>query len=218
MNMPSMKEDLKLSVVDLRFQEIEGLVERALKSGLGPLEVLEELRAGLKTVGDRYQAGEYFLSELYMAAETMNNALGVLRPHISAMEGGGPVGTIVVGSIEGDIHDFGKTIVSSLLTAAGLNVVDLGVDVPAEAFVAEAEKVGADVIGVSALLSTTQPAVKKIVEKLGERGLRGKYKVILGGSGVDTEKAIEEFGVDAAVNDGARGVDVIISWMEERGD
>jgi 5-methyltetrahydrofolate--homocysteine methyltransferase len=134
------------------------------------------------------------------------------------MEGGGPVGTIVVGSIEGDIHDFGKTIVSSLLTAAGFNVVDLGVDVPAEAFVAEAEKVGADVIGVSALLSTTQPTVKKIVEKLGERGLRGKYKVILGGSGVDTEKAMEEYGVDAAVNDGARGVDVIISWMEERGD
>jgi 5-methyltetrahydrofolate--homocysteine methyltransferase len=128
------------------------------------------------------------------------------------------VGTIVVGSIEGDIHDFGKTIVSSLLMAAGLNVVDLGVDVPAEAFVAEAEKVGADVIGVSALLSTTQPAVKKIVEKLYERGLREKYKVILGGSGVDTEKAMEEFGVDAAVNDGARGVDVITSWMEERGD
>lgn len=215
--MSSMKEELQLSVVDLRFQEIEGLVERALKSGLGPLEVFEELRAGLKTVGDKYQAGEYFLSELYMAAETMNNALGVLRPHISATKGSGPVGTIVLGSIEGDIHDFGKTIVSSLLTAAGLNVVDLGVDVPAEAFVAEAEKVGADVIGVSALLSTTQPTVKKIVEKLDERSLRRKYKVILGGSGVDTEKAMEEFGVDAAVNDGARGVDVITSWMEERG-
>ena len=213
-----MLEDLEQAILDLDYLDIRDKVEAAIAAGVPPWTILDRLKRGLDEVGARYHRKEYFLSELYMAAETMNNALGVLRPHILATEGGEPAGTIVVGSIEGDIHDFGKTIVVSLLTAAGLNVVDLGVDVPADVFVAEAEKIGADVIGVSALLSTTQPAVRKILEKLDERGLRGKYKVILGGSGVDTEKAMEEFGVDAAVNDGARGVDVITSWMEERGD
>ena len=213
----SIKDGLKQAIVDMKYDEVAGLVEDGLKAGLKPLEILDNLRDGLRIVGDKYHIGEYFLSELYMAAETMKNALEIIQPLLSDEKGGGSEGTVVIGSIQGDIHDFGKTIVSSLLTAAGFNVVDIGIDVPAPKFVDEAERVKADVIGVSALLSSTQPASKEVIEELKARGLRSKYKVILGGTGVDPKMAIKEFGVDAAVFDGSEGVRIIKSWMEEKG-
>lgn len=213
----SIKDGLKQAIVDMKYDEVAGLVEDGLKAGLKPLEILDNLRDGLRIVGDKYHIGEYFLSELYMAAETMKKALEIIQPLLSDEKGGGSEGTVVIGSIQGDIHDFGKTIVSSLLAAAGFNVVDIGIDVPAPKFVDEAERVKADVIGVSALLSSTQPASKEVIEELKARGLRSKYKVILGGTGVDPEMAIKEFGVDAAVFDGSEGVRIIKSWMEEKG-
>lgn len=213
----SIKDGLKQAIVDMKYDEVAGLVEDGLKAGLKPLEILDNLRDGLRIVGDKYHIGEYFLSELYMAAETMKNALEIIQPLLSDEKGGGSEGTVVIGSIQGDIHDFGKTIVSSLLAAAGFDVVDIGIDVPAPKFVDEAERVKADVIGVSALLSSTQPASKEVIEELKARGLRSKYKVILGGTGVDPEMAIKEFGVDAAVFDGSEGVRIIKSWMDEKG-
>jgi len=213
----SIKDGLKQAIVDMKYDEVAGLVEDGLKAGLKPLEILDNLRDGLRIVGDKYHIGEYFLSELYMAAETMKKALEIIQPLLSDEKGGGSEGTVVIGSIQGDIHDFGKTIVSSLLAAAGFNVVDIGIDVPAPKFVDEAERVKADVIGVSALLSSTQPASKEVIEELKARGLRSKYKVILGGTGVDPEMAIKEFGVDAAVFDGSEGVRIIKSWMDEKG-
>lgn len=213
----SIRDELKRAIVDIRYEDIDSLIDVALKAGLKPMEILEELRAGLDIVGDRYQAGEYFLSQLFMAAETMKNALEVIQPLLLDERGGEPRGTIVIGSIEGDIHDFGKTIVSSLLMAAGFDVVDIGVDVTAARFVDEAERVEADVIGISALLSTTQPVSKEVVEELVARGLRSRYKVILGGTGVVPEMAVEDFGVNAAVNDGVEGVKIITSWTEQKG-
>jgi methylmalonyl-CoA mutase cobalamin-binding domain/chain len=212
----STKHDLKQAIAEMKYDEVASLVRNALKTGLTPLEILENLRGGLEIVGDRYHNGEYFLSELFMAAETMKNALQVIEPLLSNEKGGKSEGTIVIGSIQGDIHDFGKTIVSSLLTAAGFNVVDIGIDVPPPRFVDEAERVNADIIGISALLSTTQPSSKKVIEELESRGLRRKYKVILGGTGADPKKAVEEFGVDAAVFDGSEGVRIIKSWMGEK--
>ena len=209
----SIKEDLKGAVVDIRYDEVGVLVGDALRAGLKPLEILDALRDGLNTVGDRYQAGEYFLSQLFLAAETMKRALEVLGPLLVGEEGGEPRGTIVIGSIEGDIHDFGKTIVSSLLMAAGFEVVDIGVDVPAARFVDEAERAGADVIGISALLSTTQPSCRRVVEELEKRGIRERYRVIMGGTGVSPEIATARYGADAAVNDGVEGVRIISGWM-----
>lgn len=208
-------ESLSQAIINLKYNEIGSIVENALNTGLKPLEILDELKAGLKVIGDKYQNGEFFLSELFIAAETMGRALNVLQPLLLKEKRRESEGTIVLGSIEGDIHDFGKMIISSLLLAAGFNVVDLGIDVPAEKFVDEAEKAGADIIGISALLSTTQPMSKKVIEELEVRKIRRKYKVILGGTGVIPEIAIEKFGVDAAVNDGAKGLEIIKSWMEE---
>ena len=162
----------------------------------------------MKVVGDRYHDGEFFLSELFMAAETVKVALDIITPLIKG-EGGAPEGTIIMGSIEGDIHDFVKTTVSSLLIASGFKVVDIGVDVPAERFIEEAKRVDADVIGISALLSSTQPLSRKVIEELESQRLRGRFRVILGGTGVDPDIAVEEFGVDAAVNDGSEGVRII---------
>ncbi len=206
--------ELMNAVIDIRYDEIAGLVRSALDAGSDPLDVLGELREGLRVVGERYQEGEYFLSQLFLAAETMKNALEVLQPLLAAADQGESKGTIVIGSIEGDIHDFGKTIVSSLLTAEGYRIIDLGIDVPSERFAEEAEKADADVIGISALLSTTQPQSRDVVQSLEERGIRDRFRVILGGTGVDPEYALEHYGVDAAVNDGVEAVKIITGWLE----
>ncbi len=206
--------DLMNAVIDIRYDEIAGLVRSALDAGSDPLDVLGELREGLRVVGERYQEGEYFLSQLFLAAETMKKALEVLQPLLAAADQGESKGTIVIGSIEGDIHDFGKTIVSSLLTAEGYRIIDLGIDVPSERFAEEAEKADADVIGISALLSTTQPQSRDVVQSLEERGIRDRFRVILGGTGVVPEYALEHYGVDAAVNDGVEAVKIITGWLE----
>jgi len=207
--------ELMNAVIDIRYDEIAGLVGSALGEGSDPLDVLGALREGLRVVGERYQEGEYFLSQLFLAAETMKNALEILQPLLAATDQGESRGVIVIGSIEGDIHDFGKTIVSSLLTAEGYRIIDLGIDVPSERFVEEAEKANADIIGISALLSTTQPQSRDVVQILEERGIRDRFQVILGGTGVNPEYALEQYGVDAAVNDGVEAVKIIASWLED---
>jgi methylmalonyl-CoA mutase cobalamin-binding domain/chain len=146
----------------------------------------------------------------------MKNALEVLEPLLAAGAQRQSKGTIVIGSIEGDIHDFGKIIVSSLLNAEGFNIIDLGVDVPIGRFAEEAEKANADIIGISALLSTTQPQSREVVKTLEEKGTRDRFRIILGGTGVDSEYATEHYGVDAAVNDGVEGVKIITSWLEDK--
>jgi methylmalonyl-CoA mutase cobalamin-binding domain/chain len=206
--------NLRDAVIDIRYDEVAGLVRSTIDAGSDPLEVLGELREGLQVVGERYQEGEYFLSQLYLAAETMKNALDVLQPLLASEDQGESKGTIVIGSIEGDIHDFGKTIVSSLLTAEGFNVIDLGIDVPFESFAEQAVKANADIIGISALLSTTQLQSRDVVRSLEERGIRDRFRVILGGTGVDPEYALKQYGVDAAVNDGVEAVKIITGWLE----
>lgn len=208
------KEEIREAIFLLRYFEICDIVKSAIDSGIEPLEILGELRAGLTAVGNKYQSGDFFLSQLYVAAETMKKAMEVLQPILSEGIVETSKGKIVIGSIEGDIHDFGKIIVSSLLSAAGFSVIDLGVDVPANRFVEEAERLGSHVIGISALLSTTQPSCKEVIAELKKRGIRENYKVIMGGTGVNPEIAVTRYGVDAAVNDGVEGVKIISGWME----
>jgi methylmalonyl-CoA mutase cobalamin-binding domain/chain len=191
------------------------MVKAALGAGIPPLKILDSLKSGLDTVGELYHRREYFLSELYMAGETMQAAMEVLMPTLSKDAQSGGEGTVVIGSIQGDIHDFGKAIAKTFLTASGFTVHDLGVDVPPARFVEEALKVNADIIGVSALLSSTQPISGEVVRILEKRGVRDKFKVILGGTAV-TELAVKEFGVDAAVNDATEGVRIMKRWMDEK--
>jgi 5-methyltetrahydrofolate--homocysteine methyltransferase len=208
------KEDFKQAIINLQFYEIGVMVKSALNSGILPDTILEGLKSGLDVVGDLYQNGELFLSELYMAGETMAVAMDALIPALSSGSTIESTGTIVIGSILGDIHDFGKNIVKIFLTAAGFTVYDLGVDVPPEKFIEKALAVNADIIGISAILSTTQPASAEVISLLKKRGLREKFKVILGGTGVDN-RAITNYGVDAAVNDATVGEQILKQWMEE---
>jgi 5-methyltetrahydrofolate--homocysteine methyltransferase len=206
------EDNLKQAIIDLNFSTISDVVKEALNSGMDPLTVLDSLKSGLDRVGTLYHDKEYFLSELFMAGETMRVALEALMPALSSSSQFKEVGKIVMGSIEGDVHDFGKNIAKNFLTASGFTIYDLGIDVPPIKFVDEAVRVNADVIGISAILSTTQPTSTEVVDELNARGIRDKVKVILGGTGV-TQRAINEYGVDAAVNDATEGVNIIKKWI-----
>lgn len=206
------EEDLKQAIVDLNFATISDMVKEALHTGMDPMTVLDSLKRGLDVVGSLYHNKEYFLSELFMAGETMRVALDVLMPALASDLDFKDAGKIVMGSIEGDVHDFGKNIAKNLLTASGFAVYDLGVDIPPVKFVDEAVRVDADVIGISAILSSTQPTSAEVVAELKARGLRDKIRVILGGTGV-AKRAIKEYGVDAAVNDATEGVNLIRGWL-----
>jgi methylmalonyl-CoA mutase cobalamin-binding domain/chain len=209
------EKDLRQAIVDLKYREISDIVKEALAAGMPPLKILDSLKSGLNDVGELYHKREYFLSELYMAGETMEAAMNVLMPTLSKQTEPGGEGIVVIGSIQGDIHDFGKSIAKSFLTASGFRVYDLGIDVPPSKFVEEALKVNADIIGISALLSSTQPVSGEVVNLLKKCGARDKFKVILGGTAV-TEWAVQAYGVDAAVNDATEGVRVMKRWMEEK--
>ncbi|NIN53439.1 MAG: hypothetical protein GTO23_09840 [Nitrososphaeria archaeon] len=200
------------SLVELRVDNFESLIKDALNQGLKPIEILNSLRSAMAEVGKRFEIGRYFLSELIMAGEMMKDALKILMPLLQ-VTAPSLKGRIVIGTIEGDLHDIGKDIVLILLTSAGFDVYDLGIDVPPKKFVEKAKEMDADVIGISALLSTTIPRASEVVKMLEERGLRERIKVILGGAAV-RKRYEEEFGVDAAVDDAIEGLNLIMSWVE----
>ncbi|NIQ33954.1 MAG: cobalamin-binding protein [Nitrososphaeria archaeon] len=196
----------------MRVDNFESLIKDALNQGLKPIEILNSLRSAMAEVGKRFEIGRYFLSELIMAGEMMKDALKILMPLLQ-VTAPSLKGRIVIGTIEGDLHDIGKDIVLILLTSAGFDVYDLGIDVPPKKFVEKAKEMDADVIGISALLSTTIPRASEVVKMLEERGLRERIKVILGGAAV-RKRYEEEFGVDAAVDDAIEGLNLIMSWVE----
>jgi methylmalonyl-CoA mutase cobalamin-binding domain/chain len=208
------ENEFKEAIIELKYDEISAMVQSALNDSCNPLEILNSLKQGLDVVGERYHNKEYFLSELFMAGETMSAAMEVLAPALAATrsEDQEAEGTVVLGSIQGDVHDFGKNIAKIFLTASGFNVHDLGVDVPPSTFVDVAIDMNADVIGISAILSATQPVSQEVVNELQRRGLREQFKVILGGTGV-TKRAIKQYGVDEAVNDATDGVNIIKQWL-----
>ncbi|MEM2942060.1 MAG: corrinoid protein [Candidatus Bathyarchaeia archaeon] len=203
--------DCRDAIVNLEVGKIQDIVQEALGAGRPPMEILKELQEGMQEVGSRFQRGEYFFSELIMAGETMKEALKVLKPLLGSGRADA-AGKIVIGTIQGDLHDIGKDIVSTLLFSAGFEVHDLGIDVPPSRFVEEAEEAGASIIGVSALLSVTVPTVSKVAEVLKEKGLRSKVKIIAGGAAMRPEYA-EKLGIDAAVNDAVEGVEIIKGWV-----
>jgi trimethylamine corrinoid protein len=173
------------------------LAEEAVRSDLDLLEVVEQGYApGLQRVGRLWEQGEYFLPELITSAEAMKSAMAVLNPELNRRNAGARAGArVVIGTVEGDIHDIGKNLVASLLQAGGFEVTDLGVDVKLERFIEAAETAGARLICLSALLTTTMTNQRRFLELLKEKGLRGKYKVLVGGAPA-SRKWAEEIGAD----------------------
>ncbi|MBM3310442.1 MAG: dimethylamine corrinoid protein 3 [Candidatus Aminicenantes bacterium] len=173
------------------------LARDVLSGGGDPQTAVEEgFIPGIQKVGALWESGDYFLPELLASAEAMKAAMSVLRPALAAGRAAAlSQGKVVLGTVEGDIHDIGKNLVAALLSANGFEVIDLGADVTIERFIVAAEESGADIIGLSALLTTTMLGQRRLIDELNRRGLRAKYAVLVGGAPV-TQKWADEIGAD----------------------
>jgi dimethylamine corrinoid protein len=198
MSQGEMYARLSASVIAGEGEEVVAVVREALEGGMAPLEVIERgLKPGMAEVGEKFRRYEIYLPEMMMAADAWEQAMKVLEPELGAGgESREKVGRVVMGTVRGDIHCLGKDIVVAMLRVNGFEVYDLGVDVAASAFVDKAEEVGADVIGVSALMTTTMPQQRNVIEHLRARGVRDRYFVIVGG-GCTNQSWADEIGADA---------------------
>jgi len=193
--------------------KIKELVNEALSRGIPLVDIIEKgLRKGLDSVGKRYEACEYFLSELLFAARMMNDALEILKPRLK-LEKIETKGVIVLGTVRGDIHDIGKNIFKMSAQAAGFEVNDLGVDVEPEIFVEKLKETNAKILGLSALLTTTKWEIKTVIDQLNRAGIRNKVKVLIGGNAV-TKDFGREIGADEAALDAVDGVEICKRWVE----
>jgi len=203
-------KQLQESVILGEPDDARELVVQTLEAGIAPLTVIDEaLNPGMQIVGDRYECGEYFIPDLVTAAEAMKAAMAVLEPALQARQEQRQVlGTVVIGTVEGDIHEIGKSLVATMLSAAGFQVHDLGVDVPAAEFVQQVQETGANVVGLSALLTTTMLHQEAIIQAIEEAGLREQIKVIIGGAPTGPEWA-KEIGADAYAENANEAVSIV---------
>jgi methylmalonyl-CoA mutase cobalamin-binding domain/chain len=201
-------------MVNLEEVETSREVRSQLAEGVRPKAILSALNDGMTNIGEKYAAQEYFLTELVMAAEIFKGAMDVLGPALDA-EGVGiqeTLGTIVIGTVQGDLHDIGKNIFVALARNAGFRVVDLGIDVPPETFVDQSRKTAADVVGLSGLLTMAMEPMRETIEALGAAGLRDRVKVIIGGMSVDEEWR-KHVGADAFTDDAYQGLQMVKSFV-----
>jgi methylmalonyl-CoA mutase cobalamin-binding domain/chain len=204
---------VKKTVIDLDIDNIGKVVNDALKKD-APEKVLQALSSGMLEVGKKYEAKEYYLPELVLAGESMEEALKILRPKLKT-DKASMKGTVVACTVKGDLHDIGKNIVVTLLQAAGYNMVDLGKDVDAKTIVEKAKANNADIIALSALLTMTVVEIKNVVEELKKLGLREKIKIICGGAPLNQELA-EKLGADIACDDAVQGIEVCNKIMSNK--
>lgn len=197
-----MLELIKETVVNGKLKKIEEIVNNALSEGATPQEVLDSMMSAMDEVGAKFQKNEIYVPEMLVAAKTMQRGVGVLKPLLGG-DGVGKYGKYVIGTVAGDLHDIGKNLVAMMIEAAGFEVIDLGIDVPAEKFV-EAVKANPDchVVGVSALLTTTMEAMRVTVKALIDAGLKSQVKIMVGGAPI-TQAFADEIGADAYTTDAA---------------
>jgi corrinoid protein of di/trimethylamine methyltransferase len=197
--------------------ECAALAQQVLDQGMDPYQAIQEgYTKGMVIVGDKFARLEYFLPDLMLSASAVKAAMEVLQPSLMERPDRGSEGTVVLGTIQGDIHDLGKNIVKVMLQAAGFTVHDLGYDVTVRQFVDKAEEVGADIIAASAMLVTTALYMPDIASMLSELGLRDKYKIMLGGTPVTDEWAKEEAGADGYGEDAVEAVEVAERLMRDK--
>jgi len=203
---------IKDAVVKLDIDNIGKLCQEAINMGIPAYEiVMNGMAKGMDVVGEKYERNEYFLAELIMAGEVMKEGMKVLEPFLKKGEMK-KAGKVVIGTVRGDLHDIGKNIVATLLNAAGFEVIDLGVDVAPEKFVEAVKENKPDIVGMSALLTTTMMEMENVIKALKEAGLRDKVKVIIGGAPI-TEEYAKKIGADAAARDAVEGVNICKSWV-----
>ncbi len=203
----SVKEELHQAIIDGKISETPGMTDAALGAGVEPMILMNDvLIPAMQVVGERFDKQEYFVPEVLVAARAMQGSLAILRPLLIA-GGASSAGRVIMGTVKGDIHEIGKNIVCMVLEGAGFEVSDLGVDVAVGDFVKAAEE-GADVIGMSSLLTTSRNFMRDTIQALSDAGLREKAKVVVGGAAVTPEFA-EAIGADAFARDANEAVRVI---------
>jgi 5-methyltetrahydrofolate--homocysteine methyltransferase len=182
-------------------KEVQRLSQEALDAGATASQVLDALLSAMSIVGVKFKNNEVFVPEVLIAARAMNGGLDIIKPLLEA-EGVEAVGTVIIGTVKGDLHDIGKNLVSMMMTGAGFEVIDLGVDVSSDKYIAAVEEHHADIICMSALLTTTMTYMKGVIVALEEKGLRNQVKVMVGGAPL-TDQYAEEIGADQYASDAA---------------
>jgi len=211
MGEPNLTE-LGKAVADLRDEDADRLVARAIEKKRPPLEIINELSAGMDVVGSRYKEGEYYLTELLYSGEIFQNAMAKLKPLITAVGGRKSSGKLIMGTVKGDIHDLGKNIVVMLLECAGFEVIDLGIDVAPEKFVKALRDSGVKLIGLSGLISTAFGSMEETIAAIKKAGLRESVKIMIGG-GPTSEELKNHVGADFHGRDAAAAVDIARSVL-----
>jgi len=200
------------AVLEGDFEGVKVHVQAALDVNLDPGLILNEgMIAAMREVGCRFEAGEYYVPEMLIAARAMQAGMAILKPHLQQTDRKSS-GRVLIGTVKGDLHDIGKNLVSLMLEGAGYEIIDLGVDVPAEEFVKKATELKPDVVGMSALLTTTMPSMKTTLDALTAAGLRNHIKVIIGGAPV-TESYAQQIEADGFSPDASRAVNVVNGLM-----
>jgi corrinoid protein of di/trimethylamine methyltransferase len=209
--------ELRMAVMSYDAMKAEELVRRAVDEGLDPLACADVLTEAIREVGDKFEEGELFLPDLMAAASVLERATPILKREI---ERSGKkmrnLGRVVIGTVFGDIHSIGKTLVAALLTAAGFEVIDLGVNVKASEFIDAVKRYDPDILAMSALLTTTAPEQRKVIEALERENLRGKVKIMVGGGPI-TQEFAEDIGADGYAATAPEAVKLAEKLIGEKG-
>lgn len=213
----SILEKLKRAIVDFDITTVREACKEALEKGIPAYDIVTKgMAKGMEVVGQKYENGEFFISDLIMAGETMKEGMKIVDPHLR-FEEAVPRGMVVIGTVQGDLHDLGKNIVATLLKASGFQVIDLGFDVAPQRFVEETQTSKANIVGMSALLTTTMVNVDTTIRELEKAKLREQVKVIVGGAAISSEYA-RKAGADASANDAVNGVSICKKWTQGHQD
>ncbi|HEY4688204.1 MAG TPA: cobalamin-dependent protein [Anaerolineae bacterium] len=208
-----MSKPLIDAITDMREEDAVQLAQELLDQGTAPLDILEQCREAMAVVGQRFEAGDCFVPELILAGEILRQVSDIVKPKLTATATGKKVGRVVIGTVEGDIHDIGKDIVTFMLDVNGFEVRDLGVDVPASKFVEAVKQFQPQVVGLSGFLTLAYDPMKNTVQALKDAGLRGKVKIMIGGGQMDDQ--IRQYtGADAYGKDAMAAVALAKSWVK----
>jgi 5-methyltetrahydrofolate--homocysteine methyltransferase len=201
------------NILEGQHKVVEAKAQEALDSGIAPKEILNEgMIAAMAEVGRLFEAGEYFVPEMLIAARAMKAGLAVIKPHL-ALANVKATGKVAIGTVQGDLHDIGKNLVSMMLEGAGFEIVDLGTDVPPARFVEAVKAGGIDLVALSALLTTTMTNMKATLEALNQAGVGKRVKVMIGGAPI-TEEYARQIGADGYAPDASRAVELAKSLMK----
>jgi len=206
---------VEASIKNIKPAELDKAVNDALKEKLDLLKVMDKMGAAAVELGERYARGEVGLPEVLVTGKMLTKAINTLKPHFPTLESQAKKGTVIMGTIQTDVHSIGKNLVSTFLTNSGYEVYDLGEDVPAQKLVEKAKEVKADVIGVSSLLTTSMLYIKDVVEGLKANGMQGQVKVIIGGASVSPEFA-ESIGASAYGENASKAIGIVNKFMAEK--